>query len=125
MNSNRVRAVLVAVTAVASVLGAPDQATAEPAARGGTQWKCGFYPTPGDPQGTTARYFHCAYNHIMIRVHWSNGASHLGCIEPWENHPFWRDGGNVVVNAYFVPVTPRVLIAPSGRRVCAASQPTG
>ncbi|WP_436500363.1 DUF6355 family natural product biosynthesis protein [Actinokineospora sp. HUAS TT18] len=69
MNSNRIRAVLVAITAGASVFGAPDQASAAPDVQAGSQWKCGFYLTPGDPQGTKSRYFHCGYNHIMIRVH--------------------------------------------------------
>ncbi|HVK19997.1 MAG TPA: DUF6355 family natural product biosynthesis protein [Actinokineospora sp.] len=118
MNSNRIRAALVAVTAAASVLGTPDQATAAPGVHMGVDWKCGFYLTPTDPEQTRSRYFHCGNNFISIQAEWSNGARPVYCIKPWENHPFWWDGPYVVVNAYYVPVVPRLRTGPSGRLEC-------
>lgn len=120
MNTNRIRLALASALAAASMFSTPVPAAAEVHIDAATQWKCGFYFTPNDPEKTTARYLHCGMKHIMIRMHWSNGASYLACIEPWENHPFWRDGHHFVTNAYYVPIQPWV-----GGRYCLASQPEG
>lgn len=118
MNINRIHLSLATALAAVSMLSAPLPAAAETHTDTGTQWKCGFYLTPNDPERTTARYQHCGKHHIMIRTHWSNGASGLQCINPWENVPFWRSGFVVITDAYYVPIKPWV-----GGNYCLASQP--
>lgn len=129
MHTNRIRHALTVTATAAGVLlatmvGAPATASAAPAMEQASDLPCGWFRTNHDPQGTTSRYRHCADTFIMIRIHWSNGVSQRLCIEPWDNHPFWWDGDHVVVNAYYIPDRPRVIVRPDGSAFCAASQPT-
>ncbi|RDI25420.1 hypothetical protein DFR72_108112 [Lentzea flaviverrucosa] len=83
---------------------------------------CGFVPLPQPVGELTARYFHCADSFILIKFHWSGGNTGTACESPWAQHPFFRSGGQVVVNAYYVP-TPPNLIGPPGNQMCSVSQP--
>ncbi|SDJ02140.1 hypothetical protein SAMN05192558_10486 [Actinokineospora alba] len=129
MHTNRIRHALTATATAAGILlapliSAPVTAGAPPQGEQAGALPCGWFRTNHDPAGTTSRYRHCANSFIMIRIHWSNGASHRLCVEPWENIPFWRDGKHIVTNAYYIPDRPRVIIRPDGSRYCGASQPT-
>ncbi|MEU3642929.1 DUF6355 family natural product biosynthesis protein [Lentzea sp. NPDC034063] len=83
---------------------------------------CGFVPLPQPVGELTARYFHCADSFILIKFHWSGGNTGTACEPPWAQHPFFRSGGQVVVNAYYVS-TPPNLIGPPGKQMCSVSQP--
>jgi hypothetical protein len=126
MYPNRISHALAAATTAAGILvtpmlGAPVVA-APTESQAAAALPCGWYRTNHDPASTSSRYRHCADSFIMIRVHWSNGHSNRLCVEPWENVPFWPDGGYEVTNAHYIPDRPRVLTTPDGRRLCAASQ---
>lgn len=83
---------------------------------------CGFIPLPQPVGELTARYFHCADSFILIKVHWSGGNTGTACLPPWDQHPFFRSGGQVVVNAYYVSTPPNLTGPPSDQR-CSLSQP--
>ena len=83
---------------------------------------CGFIQLPQPVGELTARYFHCGGSFILIKFHWSGGNTGTACVPPWDQRPFFRAEGQVVVNAYYVS-TPPNLTGPPGDQRCSLSQP--
>lgn len=85
---------------------------------------CGFHMTPEwNSNGSTSAYKHCAETFILIRIHWTGGASNTVCVKPWQRYRFGHHtDGQYVHNAYYVPIPPR-LDHINGKTYCAIGQP--
>ncbi|MET9260452.1 DUF6355 family natural product biosynthesis protein [Amycolatopsis sp. NPDC004079] len=80
--------------------------------------RCGY-----SAQGMTAHYRNCSSRFVLVRADWDNGRHYTTCAGPWDELGLYPDGKHRQVSARAVPKAPVVITTPSGRRICASSQP--
>ncbi|OLR92578.1 DUF6355 family natural product biosynthesis protein [Actinokineospora bangkokensis] len=80
---------------------------------------CGFQVGAGG----RGIYTHCANTFVLVKGHWSNGATFTRCFEPWQSGSFGPGGGLRVTQMYYVPVRPNLVVGPDGRTYCSLYQP--
>uniref|UniRef100_UPI003F494B0A DUF6355 family natural product biosynthesis protein n=1 Tax=Amycolatopsis sp. CA-096443 TaxID=3239919 RepID=UPI003F494B0A len=80
--------------------------------------RCGY-----SAQGMDAHYRNCSSRFVLVRAAWDNGRHYTTCVGPWEETGLYHDGPHRQVGARAVPQAPAVITTPSGRRICASSQP--
>ncbi|MEU5696724.1 DUF6355 family natural product biosynthesis protein [Actinosynnema sp. NPDC020468] len=87
-----------------------------------TTTPCGFHFTHHDPAGAAARYQHCGNSFILIKIDRRHAPGNTACVGPWSSHPFFQYGEDAVVNAYYIPTRPRLLVL-DDRTICSLTQP--
>ncbi|UKD50919.1 DUF6355 family natural product biosynthesis protein (plasmid) [Amycolatopsis sp. FU40] len=80
--------------------------------------RCGY-----STQGMDARYRNCSSRFVLVRADWDNGRHYTTCVGPWGEQGLYHDGTHRQVGARAVPKPPTLITTPSGRRICASSQP--
>lgn len=83
-----------------------------------TPRRCGY-----SAQGMDAHYRNCSGRFVLVRADWDNGRHYTTCVGPWGEQGLYHDGTHRQIGARAVPQPPTLITTPSGRQICASSQP--